>query len=57
MGHAVSEQGIHTDPSKIETVRNWPVPRNVKEIRTLFRIQWLLLKICESICLYSTPIK
>ena len=33
MGHAVSEQGIHTDHSKIETVRNWPVPRNVKKIR------------------------
>ena len=28
----VSEQGIRTDSSKIETVRNRPVPRNVKEI-------------------------
>ena len=36
MGHAVSEQGVHTDPSKIETVRNLPVPRNVKEIRMFF---------------------
>ena len=35
LGHVVSEQGIRTDPSKIETVRNWPVPRNVKEIRML----------------------
>ena len=42
MGHAVSEQGINTDPSKIETVRNWPVTRNVKEIRMIFRIQGLL---------------
>ena len=33
MGHVVSEQGIPTDPSKIETVRNWSVTRNVKEIR------------------------
>ena len=33
LGHVVSEQGIRTDPSKIETVCNWPVPRNVKEFR------------------------
>ena len=33
--HVVPEQGIHTGPSKIETLHNWPVPRNVKEIRML----------------------
>ena len=27
LGHVFSEQGIRTDPSKIETVRNWPEPR------------------------------
>ena len=31
--HVVPEQGIHTETSKIETLHNWPVLRNVNAIR------------------------
>lgn len=34
LGHLISDQGIACDPSKIETVQNWPVPKNVNEIRS-----------------------
>ncbi|KAK3102810.1 hypothetical protein FSP39_014067 [Pinctada imbricata] len=34
LGHVVSEQGISTDPDKISAVKNWPVPVNVKEVRS-----------------------
>ena len=30
MGHVVSEEGIHTDPAKIEAVKSWPVPKNIR---------------------------
>lgn len=33
LGHIVSEDGIRTDPSKIEAVKTWPIPKSVKEIR------------------------
>ena len=33
LGHVVSKEGIHTDPSKIDAVRNWPVPRCTKDVR------------------------
>ena len=33
LGHVVSKEGIHTDPDKIETVQNWPIPVNVKSLR------------------------
>ena len=33
LGHVVSEEGIQADPAKIEAVQNWPVPKNVKEVR------------------------
>ena len=33
LGHVVSESGIKPDPSKIEAVVNWPIPRNVHDIR------------------------
>ena len=33
LGHVVSEDGIQADSAKLEAVRNWPVPKNVKEVR------------------------
>lgn len=34
LGHVVSADGISTDPVKLESVTNWPVPRNVKHVRS-----------------------
>ena len=33
LGHVVSQEGIQTDPSKIDAVKTWPVPKTVKEVR------------------------
>ena len=33
LGHVVSGDGIATDPTKTEQVRQWPVPRSVREVR------------------------
>lgn len=33
LGHVVNSQGISSDPSKIEAVKSWPIPSNVKEVR------------------------
>ncbi|GJP42002.1 hypothetical protein CLOM_g1600 [Closterium sp. NIES-68] len=32
-GHMVSAQGVHVDPKKIEAVRTWKTPENVKELQ------------------------
>lgn len=34
LGHTVSEDGIATDEEKIKAVKDWPVPRNVKQVRS-----------------------
>ena len=34
LGHVVSEDGVHTDPMKVEAVKNWPEPKKVKELRS-----------------------
>ena len=32
-GHVVSEEGIETDPEKTGTLKSWPTPKNVKDVR------------------------
>lgn len=34
LGHVFSEDGIKTDPAKVTSVRNFPAPRNLKELRS-----------------------
>ncbi|GMI63476.1 hypothetical protein HRI_000016900 [Hibiscus trionum] len=33
LGHIITEQGVATDPSKIEVMRNWALPTNLKSLR------------------------
>jgi len=35
LGHVVSDRGIQTDPKKIEAVQEWPVPRSVRDVRSV----------------------
>ena len=34
MGHIISAEGVAVDPSKVEDVLNWIVPKSVKKIRS-----------------------
>ena len=34
LGHVVSSEGIETDPSKIEKIKNWPPPSNSDDVRS-----------------------
>lgn len=33
LGHIVTSEGVKTDPGKVESVKEWPVPRSVTEVR------------------------
>ena len=34
LGHLISQDGIATDPEKIETLKSWPIPRNSKDLHS-----------------------
>ena len=34
LGHTISNEGVHTDPAKIEAVQNLPAPTNVEKLRS-----------------------
>ncbi|KAG1933335.1 interleukin-1 receptor accessory protein-like 1-A [Pimephales promelas] len=34
LGHIVSGNGVETDPSKIEALKTWPRPRNLKDLKS-----------------------
>jgi len=33
LGHIISEQGVATDPHKIQVIINWPLPTGLKQLR------------------------
>ena len=34
LGHVISAEGVATDESKIEAIKNWPTPTNVTEVQS-----------------------
>ena len=38
LGHIVSQQGIQTDPKKVEAIKNWPTPKDAKDVRSFLGI-------------------
>ena len=47
LGHIVSEDGIRTDPKKIEAILQWPVPLTVTDVRSFLGLTyyyWRFLK-------------
>ena len=38
LGHIVSQNGIQTDPTKVEAIKDWPTPTDVKGVRSFLGI-------------------
>lgn len=56
LGHVISTEGVSTDPSKIETICNWPRPMNLKELRGILGMSGYYRKFIEHYAILSQPL-
>ena len=56
LGNLVSQAGIRTYPEKIKAVKEWPVPRNVHEVRSFLGTASYYRSFCKSFCDVARPL-
>lgn len=56
LGHVVSEYGVSTDPSKIEAVKAWPRPQNLKELKSFLGFAGYYLRFVQDFSKIVRPL-
>ncbi len=56
LGHKVSEKGISANPAKIAAVQGWPVPTNLKEVRSFVGLASYYRKFIKSFSTMARPL-
>ncbi|XP_061347982.1 uncharacterized protein LOC133293431 [Gastrolobium bilobum] len=46
LGHVITAQGVSADPSKVQAMRQWPAPKNIKGLRGVFGTHRVLSEVC-----------
>lgn len=56
LGHIVSESGVKTDPDKIESLRKWPVPTTIQELRSFLGFAGYYRRFVEGYAKIAKPL-
>ncbi|GKC30187.1 putative reverse transcriptase domain-containing protein [Tanacetum coccineum] len=56
LGHVVNRDGIHLDPSKVESVKNWMTPESPTEIRSFLGLAGYYRRFIENFSKIAKPI-
>ena len=54
-GHYISKEGITVDPRKITTIKDWPAPINVSEVRSFLELVSYYRKFVQGFSAIATP--
>uniref|UniRef100_A0AAV2MF62 G-protein coupled receptors family 1 profile domain-containing protein n=1 Tax=Knipowitschia caucasica TaxID=637954 RepID=A0AAV2MF62_KNICA len=56
LGHIVSEKGVETDPGKIEALKSWPIPTNLKELRSFLGFAGYYRRFIKDYASFTKPL-
>ncbi|GJX22879.1 putative reverse transcriptase domain-containing protein [Tanacetum coccineum] len=56
LGHVVNRDGIHVDPSKVESVKNWKTPESPTEIRSFLGLAGYYRRIIKNFSKIAKPL-
>lgn len=56
LGHVVSDQGVSTDPSKVEVVADWPTPTTISDLRSFLGFASYYRRFVEGFAKLAAPL-
>ncbi|XP_073137293.1 uncharacterized protein [Henckelia pumila] len=56
LGHIISKSGVEVDPSKVQAVKEWSVPRNASEIRSFLGLAGYYRKFIKGFSSIAVPL-
>ncbi|KAL5583391.1 hypothetical protein UlMin_015833 [Ulmus minor] len=56
LGHIISKEGKVVDPRKIEAIKNWPTPANVKEVHSFLGLAGYYRRFVEGFSKIALPL-
>jgi len=56
LGHIVSKEGIYVDSQKIKAVTQWPIPKNITEVRSFLGLAGYYRKFVRDFSRIAAPL-